>query len=52
MNSSQSNADMLAASMKKGKKKIKSFRSTDSSVDPGFLRDMGYGAKKKKKKVQ
>ena len=48
----QSNADLLAASMKKGKKKkMKSFQSTDSSVDPSFLRDMGYGSKKKKKKV-
>lgn len=47
----QSNADLLESSMKKGKKKLKSFRSTDSRVDSGFLRDMGYGAKKKKKKA-
>jgi hypothetical protein len=52
MTSSQSNADLLAASMKKGKKKRKSFQSTDSGVDPGFLRDMGYTSKKKKKKAQ
>jgi len=36
--------------MKKGKKKLKSFQSTDSRVDSGFMRDMGYGSKKKKKK--
>ena len=38
--------------MAKGKKKPgrRSFQSTDSRVDPSFLRDMGYGSKKKKKK--
>lgn len=30
-------------------KKAKPFQSTDPKVDPGFLRDMGYTAKKKKK---
>jgi len=44
------NAEFLEASVKKGKKKRKSFQSTDAKVDPGFLRDMGYGAKAKKKK--
>ena len=42
------NAELLRQSVKKQKKK-KGWRSTDDKVDPGFLRDMGYGAKKKKK---
>jgi hypothetical protein len=48
MDSSSSYSNLLEASVKKGKKK-KSWQSTDSKVDPGFLRDMGYGNKKKKK---
>jgi hypothetical protein len=55
MNTSQSNADLLESSMKKGKKKRKAWQSTDAKVDPGFMRDMGYGSKssssKKKKKA-
>jgi len=43
------NADLLRKSVEKRKKK-KSWQSTDKKVDPGFLRDMGYGSKKVKGK--
>ena len=49
MDSSSAYADLLEAGVRKQKKK-KSWQSTDKEVDPGFLRDMGIGKKKKKVK--
>jgi len=49
MENSANYADLLEKGMRKKKAKMKSWQSTDKRVDPGFLRDMGYGNKKKKK---
>jgi hypothetical protein len=49
MDSSSNYADMLEEGVRRQRKKTKPWQSTDKNVDPGFSRDMGYGAKKKKK---
>lgn len=50
MDSSSNYADLLEEGVRKQRKKTKSWQSTDGNVDPGFVRDMIGGKKKKKVK--
>ena len=50
MDSSANYPDLIKSGMKKKPATKKKYKGpVEGSVDPGFLRDMGYDSKKKKK---